>query len=133
MSVKQVIVIRKDLNMRKGKMVAQGAHASLIAVIGETHELSEDHGVKGDKLLPCVDDPLRDWLRGDYRKVCVGVTSEGELLAIHRAAKTKGLRCSLVQDLGLTEFGGVATYTAVAIGPASDEEIDAITGSLALL
>jgi peptidyl-tRNA hydrolase len=26
---KQVIVLRKDLGMRKGKMVAQGAHASL--------------------------------------------------------------------------------------------------------
>lgn len=26
---KQVIVLHKDLNMRKGKMVAQGAHASM--------------------------------------------------------------------------------------------------------
>jgi PTH2 family peptidyl-tRNA hydrolase len=26
---KQVIVMRKDLGMRKGKMIAQGAHASL--------------------------------------------------------------------------------------------------------
>lgn len=133
MSVKQVIVIRKDLNMRKGKMVAQGAHASLMAVIGETHEPSEDIGAQGDWLLLSVDDPLRDWLRGDYKKICVGVASEGELLAIHRAAKEKGIRCSLVQDLGLTEFGGVATYTAAAIGPARDEEIDVITGSLALL
>jgi PTH2 family peptidyl-tRNA hydrolase len=93
MSVKQVIVIRKDLNMRKGKMVAQGAHASLIAVIGETHESSEVHGGQGDKLLLCVDDPLRDWLRGDHKKICVGVASEGELLAIYGAAKAKGLRC----------------------------------------
>ena len=30
---KQVIVIRKDLNMRKGKMVAQGAHASMAAIL----------------------------------------------------------------------------------------------------
>jgi len=29
MEVKQVIVLRKDLQMRKGKMIAQGAHASM--------------------------------------------------------------------------------------------------------
>jgi PTH2 family peptidyl-tRNA hydrolase len=29
---KQVIIIRKDLNMRKGKMIAQGAHASMKAI-----------------------------------------------------------------------------------------------------
>ncbi len=133
MSVKQVIVIRKDLNMRKGKMVAQGAHASLMAVIGETYEPGEDLGAQGDWLLLSVDDQLRDWLCGNYKKICVGVASEDELLAIYRTAKEKGLRCSLVQDSGLTEFGGVATYTSAAIGPASDEAIDAITGALALL
>jgi peptidyl-tRNA hydrolase len=28
--VKQLIVMRTDLNMRKGKMIAQGAHASIM-------------------------------------------------------------------------------------------------------
>ncbi len=133
MNAKQVIVIRKDLNMRKGKMVAQGAHASLMAVLGETHEPNEALGAQGDWLLLSVDDPLRDWLSGDYKKICVGASSEAELLAIYSTAKEKGLRCSLVQDLGLTEFGGVPTYTAAAIGPADDGAIDAITGALALL
>jgi len=132
-NVKQVIVIRKDLNMRKGKMVAQGAHASLMAVIAVKHDPSEDLGAEGDWLLLSIDDPLRAWLCGNYKKICVGVMSEAELLAIYSAAKEKGLRCALVQDSGLTEFGGVATYTAAAIGPASDEVIDSITGALALL
>lgn len=70
---------------------------------------------------------------GNYKEICVGVTSEDELLAICKAAKEKGLRCALVQDSGLTEFAGVATHTAMANGPASDEAIDAITGALALL
>lgn len=119
--------------MRKGKMVAQGAHVSLMAVIGETRESSEDHGAQRDTLLLSVDDQLRDWLHSDYKKICVGVQSEDELLAIYSAAKKQGIRCSLVQDLGLTEFRGVPTYTAAAIGPASDGVIDAITGALALL
>ena len=33
MEHKQVIVLRKDLNMRKGKMVAQGARASMRAIL----------------------------------------------------------------------------------------------------
>lgn len=74
--LKQVIIVRKDLNMRKGKMIAQGAHASLTAAFAP---------------------------------------------------------CALIQDHGLTEFGGVPTYTAVAIGPAEDVVIDRITGELSLL
>ena len=31
--IKQVIVMRRDLNMRKGKMVAQGAHASMAVLL----------------------------------------------------------------------------------------------------
>ena len=37
MQTKQVIVIRKDLNMRKGKMIAQGAHASMKVILDEFH------------------------------------------------------------------------------------------------
>lgn len=133
MDVKQVIVLRKDLNMRKGKMVAQGAHASLMAILGEKYEPNENLGAGGDWLLTSIDDDLRSWLCGDFRKICVGVSSEAELLAVFAQAKEKGLRCSLIQDHGLTEFGGVPTYTAVAIGPASADRIDEITGALGLL
>ena len=40
MPIKQVIVIRKDLNMRKGKMVAQGAHAAMMFLLGLTQSFS---------------------------------------------------------------------------------------------
>lgn len=35
METKQVIVMRKDLNMRKGKMIAQGSHASMAVILDE--------------------------------------------------------------------------------------------------
>ena len=41
MDHKQVIVLRKDLNMRKGKMVAQGAHASMAALLGTARREGE--------------------------------------------------------------------------------------------
>jgi len=61
------------------------------------------------------------------------VDSEEELIGIHETAKASGLICSLIQDAGLTEFGGVPTYTCCAIGPAWEEEVDAITRHLKLL
>lgn len=128
-NTKQVIVIRKDLNMRKGKIVAQGCHASMKAVI-------DRGGIKhpeSDKLIIDMTPEMKEWLLGTFTKVCVSVNSEEELLSIYEQAKTAGLVCSIIQDSGLTEFGGVPTYTAVAVGPALKEDVDKITGELKLL
>ncbi len=134
--MKQVLVIRKDLNMRKGKMIVQGAHASIMAIGAVLEALNnKGSGLQDDAPLLRMDNTLNinEWLRGDQKKVCVSVSSESELLAIYAAAEEKGLPCALVRDLGLTEFGGVATYTAVAIGPDVDAKVDVITGALPLL
>lgn len=114
---KQVIVLRKDLNMRKGKMIAQGAHAS-VKVVLEMKNPSEAAKV---------------WMEGAFTKIAVGVNTEEELLALYQKAFQQGLPCALIQDSGKTEFGGVPTYTAVAIGPAFPDQIDPITGHLKLL
>lgn len=129
--VKQVIVMRKDLNMRKGKMVAQGAHASMAAVINYGgYELYED-GV--EHLCVQINGPMGEWLKGKFTKVCLGVDSEEELLKIVAQADEAGLHCALIKDAGLTEFNGVPTLTCAAIGPDYSEEIDKITSHLKLL
>lgn len=122
---KQVIVLRRDLNMRKGKLVAQGAHASMGAILSLCK-------TDGNTLTMEMDDRVRPWLTGRFKKICVYVNSEAELLSIHQQAKQAGLVNSLIQDAGLTEFGGVATYTAVAVGPDRSDKIDAVTGKLPL-
>jgi PTH2 family peptidyl-tRNA hydrolase len=123
---KQVIVVRKDLGMRKGKMIAQGAHASMGAILGLAKR-------EGDSLVIPLDPRVEPWLCGRFKKIAVSVNSEAELLALHAKAKNAGIVCSLIQDAGLTEFGGVPTYTAVGIGPDDGERIDGITGELPLL
>jgi PTH2 family peptidyl-tRNA hydrolase len=126
MEHKQVIILRKDLNMRKGKLVAQGAHASMGAILSECAR-------DGDKLvLDLNDQRMAPWLTGRFKKICVYVNSEQELLDLHATAKQAGLICSLILDAGLTEFGGVKTYTAVAVGPDQEDRIDAITSGLPL-
>jgi PTH2 family peptidyl-tRNA hydrolase len=73
------------------------------------------------------------WLADKFTKIVVRVESEQELFDIYNKAQAAKLIVSLIQDAGLTEFGGVPTYTCIAIGPAKDEELGPITGHLKLL
>lgn len=118
--MKQVIVLRKDLNMRKGKMVAQGSHASLAAILTDAGTVKKNADVQA-------------WLDGRFTKICVSVDSEEELLEIYNKAKSLKLVTSLIRDAGLTEFDGVPTLTAVAVGPGKPEIVDKVTGNLKLL
>lgn len=128
---KQVIILRKDLNMRKGKMIAQGAHASTKAVI-DTGEVAQVDG-RRCLVVPLDNDSIGPWLFGKFAKVAVSVDSEDELLALHKEAQGRGLVCALLQDAGLTEFGGVPTYTALAIGPHRNAVFESLTSHLKLL
>lgn len=128
--VKQIIAVRKDLNMRKGKMIAQGAHASMKFLL-DLSAVSEDGDFR-TTLLPNGEDFL-EWVESGTAKIAVGVTSEEELLDLYKQAKDANLPAYLVRDAGRTEFHGEPTYTAVAIGPAKAEALDPITGNLKLL
>ena len=125
---KQVIVMRKDLNMRKGKMVAQGSHASLGAL------LSLQTGKTETELTISLANPaVVAWLSGRFTKICVSVDSESELIELYQKARSLRLPASLITDAGLTEFAGVLTVTCCAIGPAWPEDVDKLTGKLPLL
>jgi peptidyl-tRNA hydrolase, PTH2 family len=125
-TIKQIIVLRTDLGMRKGKMVAQGAHASLAFL---AHRL-RDTGFDGP--VPLTPEQ-RAWLTGRFTKICVGVDSEEELLAVYEQARTAGLEAQLITDSGATEFHGVPTRTALAIGPDRSSRLKPVTGHLRLL
>jgi PTH2 family peptidyl-tRNA hydrolase len=125
---KQVIVMRKDLNMRKGKMIAQGAHASM-KVLLDGGVLDETRAHFTLSTWPA----LAAWLGGRFTKVCVGVDSEAALDAICEKARAAGVPVALIVDSGATEFHGVPTKTCCAVGPAWTDEVDAITGDLGLL
>jgi PTH2 family peptidyl-tRNA hydrolase len=112
---KQVIVMRTDLGMRKGKMIAQGAHASLKVML-------DFEGTAA----------MQDWLQGQFTKICVKGESEDHIKDLYKKAQALRIPCSLILDAGLTEFKE-PTYTCIAIGPGWAEDIDKITGGLSLL
>jgi len=134
MNTKQVIVLRKDLNMRKGKMVAQGAHASMACIFNYMKQTGFS-GAEGDgtgTFMIHAPEAMTEWMNTKFTKICVSVNSEQELKDIYQKAKDAGLPCSLIKDAGLTEFKE-PTYTAVGIGPAEVKDIDPITKELPLL
>jgi len=127
---KQVILIRKDLKMRRGKEIAQGSHASMEFL---TRPLRNSANSNTATEASIALDPITvRWLDHGMPKVCLQVHSEDELLHHHQQALQKGLKSSLIKDAGKTEFHGVATYTACAIGPEEATAIDEITGTLSL-
>jgi PTH2 family peptidyl-tRNA hydrolase len=141
--IKQVIVYRRDLNMRKGKIAAQVAHASMKVFFDrgtvETESLvrpcpipgyeHEDHSFRTPALVIPLTAEMVEWVNGLFTKVVLTVETEADLLRVHELAREAGIPTALITDAGLTEFGGVPTKTAVALGPAKVEDIDRITGT----
>lgn len=118
---KQILVIRKDLNMRKGKMIAQGSHASIAFL---TRRLQNKENLT---------EVQKEWLNNSFTKICVSVDSEQELLEIAEKAKMANVECHVITDNGTTEFNGVPTKTCLALGPDKAEILDKISGHLKLL
>lgn len=140
--IKQVIVIRSDLRNTKGqkihtgKIIAQACHAS-IAFLTKKFKFSTITSIQkifryfGYSLVKLTDSE-KEWIEGIFTKVCLKVDSDQGLLDIYHAALAAGLNADLIQDKGLTEFGGIPTYTCLAIGPDLDSLIDPITKHLSL-
>jgi peptidyl-tRNA hydrolase, PTH2 family len=126
---KQVIVIRRDLRMRRGKEIAQGAHAATAWLTDRVLQNMMPNGTVAHLVLSSAQ---QAWLQSSFRKVTVKVNSEEELIAVYQEALDAGLEVHLVTDRGLTEFGGIPTRTCLAVGPDYDDLIDPVTGGLEL-
>lgn len=143
---KQMIVMRRDLKMRKGKIAAQAGHACVEAVLIALarEDRLRDLRVNDDESWIYLDEPrglfrsapaptaLSDWFGAGVAKVCVYVDSEEELLELAARGRELGFVVALVRDAGHTEFHGEPTYTCLAFEPLYPEQIDPLTGDLPL-
>jgi PTH2 family peptidyl-tRNA hydrolase len=133
-----VIVIRKDLNMRTGKLAAQVAHASMAVLLDKMERSPVIHDVQGligvRYTLNLRDkSPIYQWLNDSFVKIVVYVNSLEDLLVLRDNAESIKIPTALITDAGRTEFHGKPTVTALAIGPDKAEKIDKVTGDLPLL
>lgn len=136
--VKQLIIIRKDLGMNKGKLAAQAAHASMGALLKSAYHsnvssASDERDFDQVLIINLEDNPtVKAWLEGSFAKIALAVNSEEELEACREIAKNHGLRYSYIVDNGTTVFNGVPTPTCVGIGPAKSEILDELFSHLKL-
>ena len=127
-AIKQVIVYRRDLKMRKGKIAAQVAHASMKVFFdrGSVQTAPGDEvgeGIPDEHWLEVtLTDEMAEWVQGLFTKIVLTVKSEEDLLRAKTLAEEAGIPTALITDAGRTEFHGVPTHTAVAIGPARSDE-----------
>lgn len=123
-----VIAVRKDLNMRKGKIAAQSAHSAM-KVWFDRMDKTEDGNYKTRDLTP----EMIEWKENDFTKIVVGVNSEQDIYDLAEKAKAINIPYAIMIDNGFTEFAGRKTVTCIAIGPAKSDVLDPITGGLPLL
>lgn len=110
---KQVIVIRNDLKMGKGKAIAHACHASLDAAM-----------MTDEKVLDA-------WRKEGAKKIVVKVNSLKEIQDLEKKAKKEKIVHSMIKDAGLTQLKK-GTVTTLGIGPAKEKVVDKITGKLKL-
>ena len=114
--MKQILVMRKDLNMRKGKLIAQGAHASLKATLENL-----DH--------PSV----KEWLSGAFTKIAVSICWYTVKFCFSCVSNQCCYKTSFFCFLHNFKQFFLTCNTCIAVGPASHEDLLPITGHLKLL
>ena len=135
---KMMIVMRRDLKMRKGKIAAQAGHACVEAVLmalkkeNRLNDIEESSDGVELNHNEKTNTPLSEWFHYGCAKVCVYVDSEAELLDIARKATERGILSAMITDAGMTEFHGIPTKTCLALEPLPCDVADELTGHLIL-
>ena len=114
MAYKQVILVRQDLKLPKGKLAAQVAHASVEAAMASGKAA------------------ISHWRRGGQKKIVLKVASLEELETFQRLFREAGMVTALITDAGHTVVEP-GTVTCLGVGPDEEKRIDTISGRLKMV
>ena len=134
--VRQVIVVREDLSMPRGKIAAMVAHAAM-SFLTSKMRVAENEG-----WIPLTDvevqwltelDPGLELLnQKSFAKIVLAVKTEQELNEVAEKANIAGLHVEYVHDSGYSH-NPAGTFTCVAIGPDMKSRLDPVTRELRIL
>jgi len=137
--IKQIIVVRKDLIdiMGCGKLAAQVAHASSLAIINKMRGFNQSNVIKNNESYRLFldinkDSDIKKWIEGDYTKIVLYVKTKTDLLKLNEKLIENGIVTALIEDNGNTVFNK-KTVTCLGIEPLSSDIIDKYTKRLRLL
>ena len=114
---KMCIIIRTDLKMSTGKMIAQACHAAV-----DASELAKQQNHAG----------WRKWRDEGAKKVALQVDSQEELEELADKSDKLDIVYTVIHDRGLTEIPA-GSITALGLGPERNDKLDKVTGSLPLM
>jgi PTH2 family peptidyl-tRNA hydrolase len=117
MQYKLAVVVRDDLELSRGKLAVQVAHAAVSCAFKSRRKRSAW---------------LKAWMDEGQRKVVLRAKDLEELKGLEGRARSLGLATEMVTDAGLTEVPP-GTTTCLGIGPGPEELVDRVTGQLRLL
>lgn len=133
MCVKQVIVVRRDLRLRRAAL------AAVVAKAAAQFFLYNDESDSSDRIELHLSKIESEWItNGGPKFVILGVSSASALDRIAFKADVEGISSYSVTARVSTDDGGKSDndeeeMVAVALGPDECEVIDRITGKLKLL
>ncbi|GGM68924.1 peptidyl-tRNA hydrolase [Thermogymnomonas acidicola] len=115
--LKMVFAVRRDLDLGKGKIAAQVAHAAVSCAL---------------RSMERQRDKFDEWMRQGQKKIVVKVPGIEDIIRIREKAASMGIIFEVVTDAGLTQTEP-GTVTCIGLGPDSSERLDTITGMYHLL
>lgn len=111
---KQVIILRKDVGMDKGKMIVHAIHAAIDSMRNSDEEI------------------IKKWEKEGSKKIVLKINSMKEFEKVEAQLKKAKVPFVVIKDAGLTQLKR-GTVTALGVGPVEEKKVDKITGKLKLL
>ena len=112
--IKQVMVVRTDLEMGKGKIAAQVAHAALESAEESMHRHTSWY---------------QEWKAQGQAKVVLKGSGDAQLQELFRKARSMGLPSSLIQDAGRTQLEPGTVTALLSFRPAKFTLLFRLTAS----